>query len=106
MTRGLDPDKEHLKTGRRIDEGNNSLTCCFLAPMEILSPSKQYSTFLFSLTIILFFSSMIWVYDNSHFFLAEAFIRFIAYDKFSQDLDSENNSNNETQFEPFSCFIL
>jgi len=49
---------------------------------------------------------MIWVYDNSHFFLAEAFIRCIAYDKFSQDLDSENNSNAETQFEPFSCFIL
>ena len=48
---------------------------------------------------------MIWVYDNSHFFLAEAFIIFIAYDKFSQDLDSENNSNTETQFEPFSCIL-
>lgn len=54
----------------------------------------------------LIFSSMIWVYDNSHFFLAEAFIRSIAYDKFCHDLDSENNSNTETQFEPFSCFIL
>lgn len=49
---------------------------------------------------------MIWVYDSFHFFLAEAFIRFIAYDKFSQDLDSENNSNSKTHFELFSCFIL
>lgn len=43
---------------------------------------------------------------TSIFFLAEAFIRCIAYDKFSQDLDSENNSYAETQFEPFSCLIL
>lgn len=44
---------------------------------------------------------MIWVYDNFHLFLAEAFIRYIAYDKFSQNLDSKSNSNTWTSFELF-----
>lgn len=42
---------------------------------------------------------MIWIYDNFYYFLAEAFIRYIAYDKFSQDLDCKNKSNPKTHFE-------
>lgn len=41
---------------------------------------------------------MTWVYDNFHLSLAEAFIRYIAYDKLSQDLDCENNSNTKNAF--------
>lgn len=34
-------------------------------------------------------------------FIAEAFIRYIAYDKFSQDLDGKINSNTKTHLQPF-----